>query len=333
MASGLTGLAVVGCGGGVPQGAIATVGGVPITMAQFDQYLHQAEANANPSGSSALPSPGTAAYQGYASQTVSSLVQQQVVINAAASLKIAVSDQQVQNQLAQMAAQYGGVQKLYAAAQKAGLDTAQLTTYVKDSLLEQLVYQKVTGKVTPTETQLQAYYKANKAQFVKQPTRTVRHILVKTRAQALHVRALLVANDTDANWDRVAEKYSIDPGTKNSGGDLGAISRGEMVKPFDRVAFSLALNTISAPVHSQYGWHVIEVTAMTPASTTSFADAKASIKSTLVSQAWQEWLNKAKMAAKIDYAPGYNPVQVVPSPSASPRAQGSPSPSASPSSK
>jgi len=333
VASSLTVLAVVGCGGGVPQGAIATVGGVPITKAQFEQYVHQAEASANPSGQSALPSPGTAAYQGYASQAVSSLVQQQVVINAAASLKIAVSDQQVQNQLGQMAAQYGGVQKLYAAAQKAGLGTAQLTTYVKDSLLSETVYQKVTGKVTPTETQIQAYYKANKAQFVKQPTRTVRHILVKTRAQALQVRALLVADDTDANWDKVAEKYSIDPGTKNSGGDLGAITRGEMVKPFDRAAFSLPLNTISAPVHSQYGWHVIEVTAMTPASTTSFADAKATIKSTLVSQAWQAWLNKAKMAAKIDYAPGYNPVQVVPSPSASPRAQGSPSPSPSSSSK
>jgi peptidyl-prolyl cis-trans isomerase C len=135
------------------------------------------------------------------------------------------------------------------------------------------------------------------------------------------VRALLVASDTDANWDKVAEEYSIDPGTKNGGGDLGSITRGEMVKP------------ISAPVHSQYGWHVIEVTAMAPAITTSFTDAKATIKSALVSRAWQEWLYKAKTAAKVDYAPGYDPVQVVASPSASAPAQGSPSPSPSPSSK
>lgn len=144
---------------------------------------------------------------------------------------------------------------------------------------------------------------------------------------------MLVASDTDANWDKVAEEYSIDPGTKNGGGDLGSITRGEMVKPFEKAAFSLPLNTISAPVHSQYGWHVIEVTAMAPAITTSFTDAKATIKSALVSRAWQEWLYKAKTAAKVDYAPGYDPVQVVASPSASAPAQGSPSPSPSPSSK
>ncbi len=324
----LTGLIVGGCGG-VPRGAIATVDGVPITKAQLDQSIHQAEVSAEPSGKSPLPSPGTAAYEDYASQAVKSLVEQQVILNAARSLKISATDQQVQAQLAQMAAQYGGVQKLYAAAQKAGLNTAQLTTYVRDSMIGQMVYQKVTGKIAPSEAQMQAYYKANKTQFIKQATRTVRHILVKTRAEALKVRALLVANDTDANWDKVAEKYSIDPGTKNGGGDLGAITRGEMVKPFDRVAFSLPLDTISAPVHSQYGWHVIEVTAITPATTTTFTAAKSTIRSTLISQAWQDWLTKAQMAAKIDYAPGYNPVQVVASPSASPQAHGSPSPSPS----
>ena len=329
LALGLTVLVAGGCGGGVPQGAIATVGGVPITKAQFDQYVHQAEASANPNATSALPSPGTAAYNQSAAQAVNSLVQQQVVINAAAGLRIAVSDQQVQAQLTEMAAQYGGVQKLYAAAQKAGMNTAQLTTYMRDSMLGEMVYQKVIGKLTPTEAQMKAYYQANKTQFVKQATRTVRHILVKTQTEALKVRALLVANNTDANWDRVAEKYSIDPGTKNSGGDLGAITRGEMVKPFDRAAFSLPLNTISAPVHSQYGWHVIEVTAATPAKTTSFAGAKANIKSELISQAWQSWLAKAQKAARIDYAPGYDPVQLTAPPSPSPQSHASPSPSPS----
>ena len=161
---------------------------------------------------------------------------------------------------------------MYAAAQKAGMNADQLKTYVKNSLLGQKLYQKVIGKVAPTEAQMQAYYKANKAQFDQQATRTVRHILVKTKAEALKVRALLAANDTTANWAKVAKKYSIDTGTKNSGGDLGAIRRGQMVKPFDSAAFSLPLNTISAPVHSQYGWHVIEVTAITPAKKSTYAE-------------------------------------------------------------
>ena len=188
-ALGLTVLVAVGCGS-VPQGAIATVGGVPITKAQFDHYINQAAASAGESGKSAFPSPGTAAYERYAPEAVNFLVQQQVILNAARSLKITVTDQQVQAQLAQMAAQYGGVQKLYAAAQKAGLNTAQLTAYVRDSMIGEMVYQKVTSKITPTEQQMQAYYKANKAQFDQPATRTVRHILVKTKAAALTVRAL-----------------------------------------------------------------------------------------------------------------------------------------------
>ena len=51
----------------------------------------------------------------------------------------------------------------------------------------------------------------------------MRHVLVKTKAEALKVRALLAADNTDANWAKVAKKYWTDPGTKNSGGDLGRI--------------------------------------------------------------------------------------------------------------
>jgi foldase protein PrsA len=319
LALGLVVLLAAGCGGKVPQGAIATVGGVPITQAQFDQYITQAK-----SSTTAFPSAGTTAYNRYAAEIVNYLVEQQVVLNGADKQKISVTDKDVQTQLSQIAAQYGGTQKMYAAAQKAGMNAAQLKTYVKNSLLGQKLYQKVIGTATPTQQQMQAYYKANKASFDQKATRTVRHILVKTKAQALKVRALLVAHDTTANWAKVAKKYSIDTGTKNSGGSLGAITAGQMVKPFNSAAFSLKLNTISAPVKSQYGWHVIEVTAITPAKKSTYASAQATVKSTLTSQmqqkTWSAWLAQAMKAADIKYASGYDPAQLTPSPSASPSA-------------
>jgi foldase protein PrsA len=322
LALGLALLVAAGCGGKVPQGAIATVGGVPVTQAQFDQYINQAKASAGQAGQAAFPSVGTTAYNRYAAEIVNYLVEQQLVLNGADKQKITVSDANVQTQLQQIAAQYGGTQKMYAAAKTAGMDPAQLKTYVKNSLLGQKLYQQVIGKSTPTEAQMQAYYKANKAQFDQAATRTVRHVLVKTHADAVKVRALLAANDTTANWAKVAKKYSIDTGTKNSGGSLGPIKVGQMVKPFNNAAFSLKLNTISAPVKSQYGWHVIEVTAITPAQKSTYASAKAKIKSTLTSQAqtkmWQAWLAKAKAAADIKYAAGYNPDQLTAAPSASP---------------
>ncbi len=79
---GLALLVAAGCGGNkVPQGAIATVGGVPITQAQFDQYINQAKASAGQNGQPAFPSPGTTTYNRYAAEIVNYLVEQQVVLN------------------------------------------------------------------------------------------------------------------------------------------------------------------------------------------------------------------------------------------------------------
>ena len=322
LALGLALLVAAGCGGKVPKDAIATVGGVPVTRAQFDQYINQAKASASQQGQAAFPSVGTTSYNRYAAEIVNYLVEQQLVLNGADKQNVTVSDKDVQTQLQQIATQYGGTQKMYAAAKKAGMDPTQLKTYVKNSLLGQKLYQKVIGKSTPTEAQMQAYYKANKSTFDQAATRTVRHVLVKTKAQALAVRALLVANDTTANWAKVAKKYSTDTGTKNSGGSLGPIKTGQMVKPFNNAAFSLKINTISQPVKSQYGWHVLEVTKITAAKKSTYASAKAKIKSTLTSQSqtktWQAWLAKAKAAADIKYAAGFNPDKLTATPSASP---------------
>jgi foldase protein PrsA len=312
------------CGRKVPQGAIATVDGTPVPRAQFDQYIDQAKASAPTSGSGAFPSPGTVTYNRYAAEIVNYLIEQQIVLNAAAKDGITVTDAQVQSQLSAIAAQYGGTQKMYAAAKKAGMDPTQLKTYVKNSLIGQKLYQKIIGSAKPTASQMQAYYKAHESSFDQPATRTVRHVLVKTKAEAEKVYALLKADNTNANWAKVAKEYSIDTATKNSGGALGAIHKGEMVKPFQDAAFSLPLNTVSQPVHSQYGWHVLEVTKITAAKASTYASAKASISSTLTSQkqqkAWSTWLAAKQKAAKVYYAVGFDPKLLTASPSPSPSA-------------
>jgi parvulin-like peptidyl-prolyl isomerase len=296
-------LLLAGCGG-VPSGAVATVGGVPVTRARFDQYLRQMLGVGT-----ALPRPGTRAYELDASSAVSSLVQEQVVIDAAPGLKVAVTAGQVGAQIARMAAAEGGVQKLYAAARQIGIAPDQLGGYVRDEMLAQAVYQKVVARFSPTRTQMLAYYRSHKSRYEQPATRAVRQVLVRTRGEALRVRALLVADPSDATWARVAGRYSIDEATRDRGGDLGAITPGEMLPPVTRAAFSLPVGAVSQPVHSRSGWHVLEVTAITPARVTSFAAATPSIESTLVTQGWQYWLTWTQKGTKIVYAVGYDPLR------------------------
>ena len=138
-----------------------------------------------------------------------------------------------------------------------------------------------------------------------------RHILVKTKAEAEKVRALLAADNTDANWKKVAKQYSIDPGSKNSGGSLGNFPKGRMVKPFENAAFALKVDQISQPVKTQFGYHIIEVTKKTPGSSQTFAQAKATIVQQLKYQkqatAWDAWLKAGAQGRRRGLRRGLRP--------------------------
>jgi peptidyl-prolyl cis-trans isomerase C len=95
--------------------------------------------------------------------------------------------------------------------------------------------------------------------FAYQEAKQVRasHILVKTRAEAIQLKKDI---DNGGSFYQYAKMYSLCPSGQN-GGDLGFFRRGQMVKPFEEAAFSLPLNTVSEPVKTQFGWHLIKVTA------------------------------------------------------------------------
>ncbi len=115
------------------------------------------------------------------------------------------------------------------------------------------------------------------------------------------VRADLVAG---ADWTAEAAKYSDDPGSKEKGGDLGTISKGEMVKEFEDAVFSLKKDEISQPVKTAYGYHVIQVTGINEAKQYTLDEVKEEIKSSLVSakksEAWRSLDRKAEGGGRRD---------------------------------
>ena len=73
----------------------------------------------------------------------------------------------------------------------------------------------------------------------------------------------------------MAKANSQDPGSATKGGELGFFGRGMMVKPFEDAAFGAARWAgIAGPVETEFGYHIIKVTAVKPAQTTEFAQAK-----------------------------------------------------------
>ena len=82
------------------------------------------------------------------------------------------------------------------------------------------------------------------------------HILVATEDEAKAIKAEL---DGGADFAAIATAKSTDKGSAAAGGDLGWFGLGMMVKPFEDAVIALKPGEVSAPVESQFGWHIIKL--------------------------------------------------------------------------
>lgn len=329
-------LTAAACGGNeVPAGAIAAVGDGVVTQEQFDEIMAQAKAQYAAQDGMEFPKEGTPQYNQLVASIVQYLVQNELIAQKAREMDVTVTDDQLNERIKQIEDSVGGKKKLDKLLKEQNVTMAQLTEQVKASMLTDAVKEKVYEGVKVSDEQVKKYFEdpANADQFKQPETRDVRHILTRTRSEAELVRGLLVADPSDANWKKVAKKYSQDPGSKDNGGALGAVAKGRMVPEFEKAAWSLKVDEISQPVKSQFGWHVIQVTGITPAKTQTFDEAKERIRQMLLFQeqakAWTDWLEKAKKDADIVYAPGFDPDKLTapPTPASEPSpAQTGPSP-------
>src|SRR5581483_6483673 len=290
-------LVAAGCGGGtksVPKDAVAVVGGDTITKSEFNFLLEGARSQAK-AAKATFPRPGTTEYKSLQDKALAYLVQEKELEQAGKDLGVVVTDADVNKQIADIKKRvFGGNEQAFQTQMKQqGFTLPLLRVFQKGNLLSDRVYKKVTGKVTVSEDDVKKYYNQNVAtQFTSLATRDVRHILVGSKKKADDIESQLKGG---ADFASLAKKYSTDTLSAVKGGKL-TIEKGKTVPEFDKVAFSLKTNEISAPVHSQYGWHIIQ----------ALGPIKAEHKKP---DEFQHWLDKLRSdyAKKISYQTGYAP--------------------------
>jgi parvulin-like peptidyl-prolyl isomerase len=309
-------LVAAGCGGSsgnVPSDAVGVVNGQPISKSSLDQLLTQAKVTYK-NQKRAFPKAGTPEYTALQTQAITFLVQRSEFAQEAKKLGIKVTDQQVEARLDQIKKQYfkSDPKKYQAQLAQQGLTDSQVRDDLRAQLVSEAIFNKVAAKTKVTDKQISDYYAKNKSQYSQPQSRDVRHILVKNRALALKLYAALRANK-GATFAVLAKRYSQDPGSKNTGGKL-TVSKGQTVPPFDLAAFTLPTRSISTPIKTQYGWHVIQpLSGIRPARTTPLKDVKASISQQLLqtqrNAAMTAWVSnvKKKYDKKTRYQVGYGP--------------------------
>jgi peptidyl-prolyl cis-trans isomerase D len=141
-----------------------------------------------------------------------------------------------------------------------------------------------------SDDQLKEQYQANIAQYQVPDRVHVEHILLmtvgKTPAEVEEVRLkaedLLKQVKKGGNFADLAKKYSEDPGSKDKGGDLGFIVKGQTVAEFEKAAFSLEKGQISDLIKTQYGFHIIKILEKETAHTKPFEEVRDALRAPLV---------------------------------------------------
>ncbi len=167
------------------------------------------------------------------------------------------------------------------------------------------------AEVRLTADDVAVYYDEHLDEFRVEESIEARHILFKvdsdadqTAVDAARTRAQEVHAQIEAGGDfaELARAHSGDAATGAEGGYLGNFGRGQMVKPFEEAAFALAVGEVSAPVRSEFGFHIIKVEGKESARTRTLAEAEDKIRGQLTdSRARLMALEAAEAAYDLSY--------------------------------
>jgi peptidyl-prolyl cis-trans isomerase D len=148
------------------------------------------------------------------------------------------------------------------------------------------------GVPQPTQQEIQQYYTAHQSEYTVPEQARARHILIKVdqgadaktdAAAKAKAEGILKQIQGGANFADLAKKNSDDPGSKDTGGELGFAQRGRMVPEFDNAIFTQKIGDTKM-IKTQYGYHIVQVEERTSAHTQTLSEVLPTIQATLIRQ-------------------------------------------------
>ncbi len=169
---------------------------------------------------------------------------QQVVVEKILNDKYEVTDEEIETKYATFTQQYGDQMA----------NVLEQNGYTEETFKQSLRYtvlqEKAQADVKVTDEEIQKYYDQASQEL------HARHILVATEEEA---KEIIEELKNGGDFAEIAKEKSTDTASGAEGGDLGWFSVGQMVEEFNDAAYALEVNTISEPVKSDFGYHIIEV--------------------------------------------------------------------------
>jgi PPIC-type PPIASE domain/SurA-like N-terminal domain len=279
----------------VPAGDVALVEGMPagagrISRVQFRAAFEQAVAQG---GAKSAPAPGSEAAEEATKTAMQRLLKAAWVRGQAAEDGVAVDSAQVSAAIVQFKQQqrYETPAQLRRFLSASQLSPAEFRALARLQLLSAAVQQDVTEAVpAPGDSAVEDYYEAAKViQFTTAPSYDVRLILNADRAKVAAAKAALEHDDSPASWQRLAERYSEDPGAEHLGGLHKAIPA-EPGEPLGAAIAAAPEHTLQGILEAGKAFFVFEVEGSTPAEVESLERVRSHIVAQLTRQDREEAL-------------------------------------------
>ena len=299
---------LAGCNTAKTSQTIAEVNGEKITQADYDKLYAVIKADYESTQAVKLDdTKDKEIIKNLATKTYDNLVLQKLIRQEAAKQSIKADQKEVDTTLQEIKDAKNEVSKdgfkNFLAETK--FSEASLREYLETQQLNTKLRDKVTADVKVNDADIRKYYDENPDQFQSSAGIQISHILVakENKAQAEQIIAKLKQG---ADFAALAKEYSIDPGSKDNGGDLGTPvnASSQLVPTFLKAALALEPGQYTQqPVESDYGYHVIKAGARTEAKLMTFDQVKDQLQSNLETSQKDEFYNtyleKVKKDAKI----------------------------------
>jgi foldase protein PrsA len=308
---------VLGSCGGIPSDAVVQVNGTSITKTTLKHWLSVAatssSATAQSGSAPVLPEPpaysacvahlqATAAkpakgqkpptaaalktqceqqFQSLKTEALGFLISSEWVIGEANSLGVEATDAEVEKEFAKIKDQEfpkeAEFKKFLATS---GQTVSDLLLRVKLDTLSSKIQKKISAEKAkpPSKAQIAKYFNENRSQYGKPESRDLLIVLTKGEAEAKKAKAEISSGKSFAS---VAKRVSIDPTSKDTGGELKAVVKGEEEQALSEAVFAAKQGVLSGPVKTPFGYYIFEVEATHAGSEQTLAQAQATIKQTL----------------------------------------------------
>lgn len=278
----------------VPSGDVAKVQGVPdeigaIGEDEFNRGMERAAAGAK---LKKPPAPGSKKYEELKETVLKELLEGAWIRGEAEAMGIKVTDKQVEEELAAIKKQSFPTKGSYQKFLKESKFTEEdVNDVVEVKVLSTAIQEQVNSEApTPTSSEVQSYYEAEKAsQYTEKESRDVRLVLNKDKSKVEAAKKELEKDHSPAGWKKVTKKYSSDPTSKAKGGLTEGISEEFLQEPLKKAIFGAATGELVGPTKFEANWILTEVVKLNPAKVKKLPEVKAQIEETLKGEKQQEF--------------------------------------------